>query len=618
MGDSSLIIRIGADASGVKDGVKEATVHLKELGSSSIEVAHDFVELAEKAIEAGKAITEFLLGSSLENIDAQAKLARNIGSTIDGLRSLQLFAKDAGISADGLNNASAKLNTTIGQGLAGNEKATRALNDLYLNASKLQGLDADQKMAVLADAIHMAGLSTEETVAALRELGIKGGTELVNSMRMGGDAIRAARKEVEEFGVGLSDVDARKVEAANDAMDRMKLALEAVQQHIAIALAPIITALAEKFNDLTKSTGGFKSATQSAVEYAIAGFKKAADVIYGVRVAFKAVELGLAIVASAIMDVIDTVITLGATLYDAVTVPINGWIKIANAFGANFQEISSAVSSDFTQGMHAATDAVQANVVKVYDELTGMLAAPLPSTAIDDFVTKANAAAQAAAAAQSAAQPGNNAANDAMQKADDERRAHQALVIDEDGMFNTMLLQQSAQLEDDLTANAAKGAASRAALSKQIRDQQIGDVVSMASNVLGAYSTHSKKMFEMNKALNIGMAIMNTFKGVSESLASYPMPLAAVMAALHLAMGLANVANIRSQQFGSTSASGSSSTSSATADAAATTTTASAGSGNTLMVQGIDSDSLFSGSMVKTLAEKLSQHTADGGKLVIA
>lgn len=61
----------------------------------------------------------------------------------------------------------------------------------------------------------------------------------------------------------------------------------------------------------------------------------------------------------------------------------------------------------------------------------------------------------------------------------------------------------------------------------------------------------SRTMFEINKAAGITNAIINTYQGVSESLAAYPMPLAAVMAAIHLAAGLQTVRSIESTSFGS-------------------------------------------------------------------
>ena len=58
----------------------------------------------------------------------------------------------------------------------------------------------------------------------------------------------------------------------------------------------------------------------------------------------------------------------------------------------------------------------------------------------------------------------------------------------------------------------------------------------------------SKKMFRLNQAVQIGEAIMNTYAGATKALATLPPPFSFAVAALTVATGLAQVANIRSQQ----------------------------------------------------------------------
>ena len=61
-------------------------------------------------------------------------------------------------------------------------------------------------------------------------------------------------------------------------------------------------------------------------------------------------------------------------------------------------------------------------------------------------------------------------------------------------------------------------------------------------------SQRSKKMFRLQQALNIGQAIMSTYTGASNALRDIPPPFNFAVAALTVATGLAQVANIRSQQ----------------------------------------------------------------------
>ena len=61
-------------------------------------------------------------------------------------------------------------------------------------------------------------------------------------------------------------------------------------------------------------------------------------------------------------------------------------------------------------------------------------------------------------------------------------------------------------------------------------------------------SQRSKKMFRLQQALNIGQAIMSTYTGAANALREIPPPFNFAVAALTVATGLAQVANIRSQQ----------------------------------------------------------------------
>ncbi len=58
----------------------------------------------------------------------------------------------------------------------------------------------------------------------------------------------------------------------------------------------------------------------------------------------------------------------------------------------------------------------------------------------------------------------------------------------------------------------------------------------------------SKKMFKLQQAVQIGEAIMNTYAGATKALATLPPPFSFAVAALTVATGMGQVANIRAQQ----------------------------------------------------------------------
>lgn len=70
-----------------------------------------------------------------------------------------------------------------------------------------------------------------------------------------------------------------------------------------------------------------------------------------------------------------------------------------------------------------------------------------------------------------------------------------------------------------------------------------------AGQMFSALGAQNKKAFEAAKAFNIANAIMNTYMAATKALATYPWPFGLVAAAAATAMGLAQVAQIRSQSY---------------------------------------------------------------------
>jgi hypothetical protein len=66
-----------------------------------------------------------------------------------------------------------------------------------------------------------------------------------------------------------------------------------------------------------------------------------------------------------------------------------------------------------------------------------------------------------------------------------------------------------------------------------------------------ATARENKAMFAINKAASIATAIINTYEGVTKTLAKYPGPVGIALAAVHAAAGAAQVASIMSTSFGS-------------------------------------------------------------------
>lgn len=89
----------------------------------------------------------------------------------------------------------------------------------------------------------------------------------------------------------------------------------------------------------------------------------------------------------------------------------------------------------------------------------------------------------------------------------------------------------------------------RAEFEKKTEFEKTAFAIDQAATMFTALGQYNKKAFMAAKAFNIANAIMNTYMAATKALASAPPPFSFIMAGAAVAMGLAQVAQISSQQY---------------------------------------------------------------------
>ena len=111
----------------------------------------------------------------------------------------------------------------------------------------------------MAEAISSIEDPAAKTAAAIDVFG-KSGAEAINMLDNFGPAVENARKFQSAFGIAVSDLDAQKIEAANDAMARLGMATEGLGNAFAVNLAPYILATTTSLTDWIAALIGAQSA----------------------------------------------------------------------------------------------------------------------------------------------------------------------------------------------------------------------------------------------------------------------------------------------------------------------------------------------------------------------
>jgi len=279
----ALSIVIGGDVSGLDKAAAKAELTVAKLTKGLNAQVTQLATYASVAAAAGAALAVGLLAKSMDTIDAQSKLAHRLNGTVAELQSLVHAADLAGVSQDALATAVGRMNVKLAEAArTGSGPAYEALQRLGLSAKDFLALPVNERLATLADRYKDLGYSTAQQADSLKQLGVKG-QEIINLFEGGGDGIRDATKDVEAFGVAISDIDAATVESANDAWTTARLALTGIGNQLSITLAPLIKDVGDKFADAGRESHGFAEAIQQGVLTAVIMFGRVQKEIYTTR-----------------------------------------------------------------------------------------------------------------------------------------------------------------------------------------------------------------------------------------------------------------------------------------------------------------------------------------------
>jgi hypothetical protein len=659
---SSLLVRIGADTSGLESGGRRASKSMEDLGSKAAELGKKLAVLGAAAAAAGAALATKLVKSGLDAIDAQAKLARSLDASIDGLRGLQLAASDAGVKNEQLTTGLRNLNARLGEAMRGTGAGKAALDALGLSARALSQLDTDQRMAVIADRMRELGLSSSQAADLLRKLGFES-ENFVPLMLAGGDAIRQARQDVDELGLSLSAVDAAKVEQANDAMARIGLTFEAIRNQVTIALAPILKELADRFNAVSKENQGFGQHAARAVEIAIKVFARLADAVHLVRIGVTGLQTVAMGFSAAFWSSAEASINAMRAIANAVIDGVNAASRALNQLpGVELPQLDRFTGGEFFHFIESGADTARQTLINLREELSALVSQQWPSEKAEEFLAAVRARAEEAAQAVASVTTGGAGASlggsegkedpraaeiekyretlaaklEALQEfqmteADLELKRHEErlLTLSEALALEMVTAEEARALQESLEEDhmrrmgeiRKKGWSDIQKFQNSTLSQQVRQVSGYLADITAGVARENKAMFEINKAAGIANAIVSAYEGISKTLGAYPYPINIALAAAHAAAAFAQVSAIKSQSFSS----GGGAAPSLAGGTPATPVTPvnggtpqSAGGGSLLTVEGVSPDALFSGRTVRALAERLAEHQRDGGTVVFA
>lgn len=382
MSAGSIVIDLLMKTGAFETDAKRAERRLKQFKKEASDVGKFLGGAFAAAAAVTTAVFTAMVSRSREAIDSQAKLANQLRTTYSSLETLGRAGNLAGISLQQIGVAGRQLEVNMGRAQQGVAAQADAFDKLGISADELAKVPLDQRILLINKALRENVRESERAAVAADIFGARNATAI---QTLDPSTIAEAARQTAIFGTNLTNVEAAKVEQANDAMSTFKLAAKGVGDQLTVQLAPILKAIGDEFLRTAEESGGMGKIVEAVFSDMIdyAGF--VADAIAGIG---RVVDL----------------------LADAFIISINTSLSVVSGAFASFLEtLNSVPGIDFTetaQSVRAFADQSEGVIDAAWEHVRETLDEPLPSDSLkkwaDDAIAAGNVAAEAAVAARAA------------------------------------------------------------------------------------------------------------------------------------------------------------------------------------------------------------------------
>lgn len=386
---AELIVSLGVDSASYKTGMKNAKKDAHSFSDSAkqaVTKARREINRAGVAIGAASAAvtaaTAVMVKQQMASIDQMAKFSDRIGLTTQALAGMRHQAELNGVAQRQLDTGLQRMVRRVAEAAQGTGEAKNAIKELGLNAQQLAAMRPDQQFAAIAEQMkNVEGQSNRVRLAF--KLFDSEGVGMVNMMRDGAEGLSAAQREAEALGIAVNRIDAAKIESANDATYRAKMAMDGLGKSITIAVAPYITEIANEFFNASKESRGFRDEAKAGMEIVTKSVGVVMDAIHYMKIAWKGAQV---LVAEGLK--------LSISLYKKISDLMPNISKSAPLIGKYADQING-----FKDSINLMADVATDRVSELKEELDTLMASKPPSDGIDQWSKEVQAKVSAAALA---------------------------------------------------------------------------------------------------------------------------------------------------------------------------------------------------------------------------
>lgn len=213
-------------------------------------------------------------------IDATVKTSRALKVNIDFLEGLKLAGSQLGVSNDKIIKSLKKFTRTMGEAKLATGAGATVFRVWGKNIEDFQNLNVEDSFIAIAGELRKLTDPTKQAAIAFQFFG-RNGIEMLNIINANKGSIQDFLKESKRLKGAFDEIDTAKVEAANDAVDKMKISLEGVGKELSFILAPAIRFFADSavksFIRIRKKLEELRPAIEKGI---VAAFREIAPTVF--------------------------------------------------------------------------------------------------------------------------------------------------------------------------------------------------------------------------------------------------------------------------------------------------------------------------------------------------
>ena len=501
--------------------------------------------------------------SSLALADGIGKMSDRLGITTTALQTFRFAGEQAGESFESMDNNLVKFVRNLGDGQKGIKTITDEFDRLNIDLKDQNGnwKDHETILGEVADRYKTMKDPADKLSSAMTLFG-RGGRVMVNMLSAGASGLEKLRGELISSGGIIRESLIRNSEDANDAVNKLSHTINTTFIHALSDMAPAIETAAnglQAFMIPARRMEGEGSSffSMNRMMKAILGLQYGFSVVSVVAKAFfrfMGIQLKIARTQVEHLAGIITTVLAGAFMHvrNFVVPVINTLIKgvnlIKSAIGLKPIKLMDEKQVSIINNINAL-NAEAVRQVKMHRAEKELLLKQMLKE-LEMAKETQNIRASAFLISQIVEAPEKMKREleekiDPITKIQEETDAKIEAVT----RYKSVFTEAFAEMINSVTELSDK--------EKALNAQRLDQALTTSQTMIHSMKGFNKSWFEASKALSIAETIMSTYKASTAALAIMPPPVGMAFSATIVALGLANVARIKSQKFEGKAAGGS-------------------------------------------------------------